>query len=228
MIETIEGTFIRESPNRFLCEVEIFGEVHECYIPSSSRIENYLSMRNKKVLLTENKVKRRTKYSLFAVSVKEKYVIVNLNMVNSLLKNLILQGKLKDYKGYLAKNEVYTDGYKADLLLCKGEVEIIAEVKGVISEQSIVCFPQVHTERGVQQLIQLKSLLLHGKKVHYFFVSLSPFVNTIKISNNNVKYLEAISSCLELGMKIIVLQITYDGAIIKLGKRRIAFEIDEQ
>lgn len=65
--ELIKGIFIEESKNRFLCKVVVDGVLHECYVPSSSKIENYLNINNKEILLTRNQGgNRRTKYSLFA------------------------------------------------------------------------------------------------------------------------------------------------------------------
>ena len=38
------GTFIKESKNRFLCEVLVDKKITECYIPSSCRLDNFLEL----------------------------------------------------------------------------------------------------------------------------------------------------------------------------------------
>lgn len=219
-IETIQGVFIKESKNRFLCEVLVDKEIMECYVPSSSRIENYLSLANKEVLLTRNKVSGRTKFSLFAVKLKGKFVILNLNKVNSIIKLLIEANRIKAYMGYKAFSEKSVDKYKADLLLLKNDQEIIVEIKGVIADSKVALFPNVYSERGVRQLEELKHLLLQGKKVHYLLVSISPFVNEIRIDDGDRNgYVDRLNECLTHGMTLSALKIIYDGKKIGVSTR---------
>ena len=64
----IIGKFLKELKNRFLCEVEIDGNVEECYVPSSCHLSNFLQLKGKRVLLVPTQGKSpRTKYALYAV-----------------------------------------------------------------------------------------------------------------------------------------------------------------
>ena len=47
----IEGIFVKELKNRFLCEVLVNGVATVCYVPSSCHLSNFLDLSNKKVLL---------------------------------------------------------------------------------------------------------------------------------------------------------------------------------
>ena len=47
----IEGIFIQELKNRFLCEVLVNGETTVCYVPSSCHLSNFLDLTNKKVVV---------------------------------------------------------------------------------------------------------------------------------------------------------------------------------
>ena len=49
----IEGIFIREQKNRFICEVMVEDEIIECYVPSSCRLDNFIDLHGKRVLLCE-------------------------------------------------------------------------------------------------------------------------------------------------------------------------------
>ena len=53
------GIFKEELKNRFLCLVEVDGEDTLCYIPSSCRLSNFVSMAGKTVLLCKRKINRR-------------------------------------------------------------------------------------------------------------------------------------------------------------------------
>ena len=48
----IEGIFVKELKNRFLCEVIIDGVSTICYVPSSCHLSNFLSLEGKQVLLS--------------------------------------------------------------------------------------------------------------------------------------------------------------------------------
>ncbi|WJH37366.1 DNA/RNA nuclease SfsA [Paenibacillus sp. CC-CFT747] len=122
--------------------------------------------------------------------------------------------RLKDYNGYEVLTETAVEKYKADLLLVKGEQRIIVEAKGVISSSAEVLFPQVHTERGISQLYQLKDFLLQGKEVHYFLVVLSPFVKSISLLDSEYKSL--LYECLTLGLKLRSIKMIYTGKKIKI------------
>ena len=80
----IEGTFLKELKNRFLCEVLVNGEPTVCYVPSSCHLGNFLDLKNKKVLLVRTQTpKSRTQYALFAVPFKRSQIILNTSMANS-------------------------------------------------------------------------------------------------------------------------------------------------
>ena len=43
--EIVEGYFIRELKNRFLCEVEVNSDLDVCYVPSSCQGQSILCLR---------------------------------------------------------------------------------------------------------------------------------------------------------------------------------------
>jgi DNA-binding sugar fermentation-stimulating protein len=53
--ELVEGTFIEESKNRFICRVNINEVIYECHVPNSSRMENYLKLNQRRILVSKNK-----------------------------------------------------------------------------------------------------------------------------------------------------------------------------
>ena len=74
----IEGNFVSERPNRFLCEIAINGKSEICHLASSSKLTPFINPSFKTVLLTENKSnKSKTKYTLHAVKLGKKYILLN-------------------------------------------------------------------------------------------------------------------------------------------------------
>lgn len=203
----VTGKFIRECKNRFLCEVFVEGERLECYVPSASKLNNYIKLRNKEVLLVENKGKNtRTKYSLFAVKHYNKYIMLNLNIVNKLVENYIKT----NFTYERIWCEKFIEGYKADFILQEKELEIV-EAKGVISTSRDIIFPSVFSERAINQLLVLLKLVKAGYEASYFYVSLSPNIRNIKINSEDIEYSRLLRECINNGMKIFGLRAVLNG-----------------
>ncbi len=197
----IEGTFVKELRNRFLCEVLIDGVSTVCYVPSSCHLSNFLQLEGKKVLLIPTQAPNsRTQYALFAVPFKRNYIILNTSMANRAIENSI-QGKrfssLGSRKDILKEHTV--EGYKADLYIPL--TKTIVEVKSIISVSNNAEFPTVYSERTIKQLKQIYQLLHKGYKVYFVIVSLHPYIKNVTINKASEFYSE-LKNCLDAGMTI--------------------------
>lgn len=203
-IEYSEGIFIKESKNRFLCEVLINGVAEECYVPNSYKVGKYLNVRNKTVLLTTNSGnKGRTRYSLFAVKYYGKYILLNLNKVNDLLNYYIREIEMKKSNLYTISQEEILNGYKADLVIRDTNLnEKMIEAKAVIDIKHFTSFLKVHSERAIKQLLKIKSFLEKGHKVDYYLVSLSPIVRVVSLDNSFSEFYRLFFECLEKGLRV--------------------------
>jgi DNA-binding sugar fermentation-stimulating protein len=200
--ELIEGIFLSECKNRFLCKILIEGEELECYLPSSSKLQPLINLKGKKVLLTENKAANiRTKYSLFAVQYYRKYILLNLNMTNLVLEEYVR----KSYGLFMSSEDILREktieGYKADFVL-PGVHKTIFEAKSIISTKQTAIFPSVHPKRAIQQLYKIENLLDLGWNAQYYFISLSPFVKNLTINPQYKTYVEQFYNCMQKGMKV--------------------------
>lgn len=213
--ELTEGIFIEESKNRFMCKVLVNGEVLECYVPSASKLNNYLILKGKIVLLIKNKgEKTRTKFSLFAIRYYRKYIILNLAIANDVVEEYLQ----RRYTSYEISKEKYIDDYKSDFIIY-GEKTIAIEVKGIIAPRNKVLFPTVYSQRAVRQLKWIIKLLEKGWMVQYFYISLSPIVNEIEINCKHpfTEYGSLLKECVSRGMALKGLNIYYENNEIKIG-----------
>lgn len=198
--ELIEGIFLSESKNRFLCKILIEGEELECYLPSSSKLAPLINLKGKKVLLSINRATNiRTKYSVFAVQYYRKYILLNLNVANQILedylrKNYVL---LKSSGDILREKTI--EGYKADFVL-SGENRTVFEAKSIISTKQSTVFPSVYSKRAIEQLYKIENLLDLGWNAQYFFIALSPFVKNLTINTEYKGYVEQFNNCIRKGM----------------------------
>lgn len=201
MSKCIEGVFVKELKNRFLCEVLISGISTVCYVPSSCHLGNFLALQGKKVLLTPTSTPNaRTSYSLYAVPYKRSHIILNTSMANRAVESS-LQRRQFSFLGkrthFLTEHRV--DKYKADLYI--EDTNTIIEVKSVLSLDETAKFPTVFSERSLAQLAKLNEFLVCGYRVHYCIVSLNPYVKSIQVLSNTA-FRSMLEVCLSNGMTI--------------------------
>lgn len=195
------GIFVREEKNRFLCTVLVDGSEQRCYVPSSSRLSNYITLNGKRVLLTPIKTKAASmKLALVATRWRRSYIILNSSLVNALIENCITGRRFF----YLEKRrnimrEVMVEQYKADLYI--EDSKTIIEIKTVLSMDESALYPTVYSERSIEQLHLLKKQLLNGYRVCYIIVSLNPYTKEIVVSNDS-KWTRIVQECIDLGMML--------------------------
>lgn len=225
-IEIIEGIFIKESKNRFLCDVLINGQIEECYVANSSKVEKYINLRNKPVLLTRNEgTKGRTRFSLFAVKYYSKYIVLNLNKVNDILNQYLRETELKENE-YSISQEVSLNGYKADLVIRETAVnkEKMIEAKAIIDVRHSTQFPKTHSERAIKQLRKIRSLLDDGHNIEYYLVSLSPIVKKVSIDSSFTEYYQLFNECIQKGLNVKGITVEFGRDIdISFKKLKISY-----
>ena len=203
------GIFKEELKNRFLCLVEVDGEDTLCYVPSSCRLSNFVSMVGKSVLLAPiAKSNARTKYSVEALAVGAEYVLLNMSKANRVVINHLHSRRfavLGDRKSI--KKECIIEGYKSDLYI--EDTKTVVEIKSILSFLREAEFPSVYSQRAVEQLIKLERLLDEGLRVCYVFVSLNPKVKELTLNRELVSYRNAFHRCVRKGMMVIGVTIRF-------------------
>ena len=130
-VKIIKGVFVEELKNRFLCSVLINETLVECYVPSSCRLENFLELGGKEVLLVPTQSpKARTRYALLAIPYKRNYILLNAGLSNRIIEESIR----RRYFSFIGQRddvirEHYLDGYKCDLYV--RDSDVLVEIKSV-------------------------------------------------------------------------------------------------
>ena len=221
-LEIFRARFIKEGHNRFIALYTFLYCNPPGIFRSSAKMSNFLKLNGKQILVSKNSdTSRRTKYSLFAVKYYNKYILLNLNLVNKLLEKY-LNMNFPDYEFTLEKSIAK---YKSDIVmkLPNGELTVI-EAKGVISTNRSCIFPSKISDRAINQLLKLKELLLSTNiNVVYYLVSLGPIVKKIYISDINSEYTKLLKNCIFNGMTLIAISIEYNGSDYIFKKLPIEF-----
>lgn len=154
---------------------------------------------------------------MIAISVNNEWVIVDLNILNHILKEKY------ESEGYSVKQEQkIINGYRTDLVAENDGTLKVIEIKGIISLECEVLAPLNSGERADRQLISRNEILsANNYKVEYAFVVLSNQVKKIKINDKYEEFKKAIIKCVKNGMEIK----TYR---IDLQKNEISIKEDEK
>lgn len=215
-LQLFEATFIEEGKNRFICTVNLDGELIECYVPSSSKLKQYINLEKKTVLISKNANQNaRTKYALFAVKYYRKYILLNLNLVNKILGQYLMSNS-----ELCISYEKVIDGYKADLITNDKNINAltIIEAKGIITTKKAEMFPSKYSERAIKQLVQIKQLLFEGYKVDYYLISLSPILKNLYYDTSNVEFYQLFMECISNGLSVKALTVVYENNEFKIKK----------
>lgn len=206
--EIVYGVFKEEIKNRFLCTVDIDGTDTVCYIPSSCRLSNLISLSNRTVMLQPIKKKyARTEYSVYAAKHRRSYVPLNLSISNRVVETEIS----KRYFSFLGKRkdvsrEKIVDGYKSDLYIA--DTDTVIEIKSILSFDKNAIFPTVFSERANRQLEELSELLAKGHRVCYMFVSMCSDVESIRINEEQEDYYRLFNDCIKCGMVVSAISLS--------------------
>lgn len=206
------GKFISESKNRFLCTVQVDGAEEVCYIASSCRLDNFIDLRGKNVILVQNTGRNSsTRYSVLGVKHKKSYILLNTSWANRAVAADI-HGRRFSFLGKRPeiKNEAVVNGYRSDFYVPR--TKTVIEVKSVISTSNTAKFPTVFSERTLHQLDMIESLLSEGYRASFIIISLNPYVKEIRLLENS-ECCAHLKRCCELGLilKSFACRLSVDG-----------------
>lgn len=228
MLSLKRGIFKEELKNRFLCLVEVDGEDALCYIPSSCRLSNFVDMAGKTVLLSPvASANSKTKYTVEALSVGNEFVLLNMSKANNIVSDNIHSRRFAILGNRAnVKKECTIDGYKSDLFI--EDTKTIVEIKSILSFYPEAKFPTVYSQRAIDQLNRLESLLDKGFQACYIFVSLNPKVKKLMLNDEIIGYQEAFCRCIRKGMKVKGIVIRYkDGDLFICNSLKIQLDSNE-
>ena len=167
------GTLINRY-KRFLCDVKLrnnhtitahcpnTGSMKGCYKPGCSV---YLSK--------HSSPNRKLKYTLQMTDMGSSLVGVNTMVPNRLVKESIVEGRIKEFAGYTRiRSEVgYGANSRIDLLLENGREKCFVEVKNcTLVEEGVAYFPDAVSSRGLKHLLELHKEAQGGNRCCMFYL----------------------------------------------------------
>ena len=212
-----KGNFISR-PNRFIANVMIDGKEEVCHVKNTGRCKELLTPNACVFVQESDNPNRKTKFSLIGVIKGERYINMDSQVTNIVVREWIEKGNLfEDVK--LIKSEKKYGNSRFDLYVEAGERKIFIEVKGAtLEEDGIVRFPDAPTERGVKHINELCECIKDGYEAYIIFVIQMKDVKHFEPNEKMHKeFAEALRKAQKSGVNIIAVdcEVTKDSIDIR-------------
>ena len=162
----ISGTLIKRY-KRFFVDVKVNNQIITAHCPNSGSMLGLLDENNKIWISQSNNPKRKLKFTLELIKVKDNLVGVNTIFANKIVLEALNNKTIKEFSKFenIKTEVVYHANTRFDFLLKKNNRKVFLEVKNVTlsTKKNVAEFPDAITSRGTRHLIKL----LEAKKERY-------------------------------------------------------------
>jgi len=219
----IKGKFIKRY-KRFFVDIKLDKEIITAHCPNTGSMKGLLDEGNQVYVSKNDNPKRKLKYTLEIIKVKENLVGVNTHFANKiayhgLSNNLVEEISNSDN----IKPEVYFDKQtRFDFLVEKNKQKIFVEVKNVTlrREEKIAEFPDAVTTRGSKHLKTLIEAIKQGYKSYLLFLVQIEGVESFKIAKDiDKEYYKNYLLAKKAGVIFLAYQCKISSKEIKIDKR---------
>ena len=219
----LQGTLIKRY-KRFFVDIRYKNKILTCHCPNTGSMMGLLEEDNKIWFSKTNNPKRKLKYTLEIVKVKNKMIGVNTLLSNKIVLEALNQKKIKSLIKYNnIKTEVkFSNKTRFDFLISNDKEKCFIEVKNVtlIRKKKIAEFPDAITTRGTKHLKELIIAKEKGFKSYIFYLLQMEGCESFKIAKDiDVQYNLAFNEALKSGVKILCYDCKLSNKEIKLNNQ---------
>ena len=219
----LQGTLIKRY-KRFFVDIRYKNKILTCHCPNTGSMMGLLEEDNKIWFSKTNNPKRKLKYTLEIVKVKNKMIGVNTLLSNKIVLEALNQKKIKSLIKYNnIKTEVkFSNKTRFDFLISNDKEKCFIEVKNVtlIRKKKIAEFPDAITTRGTRHLKELIIAKEKGFKSYIFYLLQMEGCESFKIAKDiDVQYNLAFNEALKSGVKILCYDCKLSNKEIKLNNQ---------
>ena len=216
------GTLIKRY-KRFLCDVKLRNNHRvTAHCPNTGSMKGCYQPGCPVYLSRHNHPHRKLKYTLEMTDMETSLVGVNTMVPNKLVKESILEGRVKELSGCSSvRSEVpYGTSSRIDLLLEIGKQRCFVEIKNcTLVEDRVAYFPDAVSSRGLKHLFELQREVLAGNRCIMFYLIQRSDAQLFKPADHIDKdYGEALRRVFNDGVEIIVYDVNINLSEIVLNK----------
>ena len=219
----LQGALIKRY-KRFFIDIKYKNKIITAHCPNSGSMMGLLDRGNKAWFSLSDNPKRKLKYTLEMIEVKNKKVGINTLLTNKIVLEALKHKKINSLNkfNHIKTESKFSDGTRFDFLLSNDKEKCFLEVKNVtlLRENKIAEFPDAITSRGTKHLNELCNAKKKGYQSYILYLIQRENCDSFKIARDiDEEYKIAFSKALKSGVKILCYDCKLNSEEIKLNKQ---------
>ncbi|MBO6490752.1 MAG: DNA/RNA nuclease SfsA [Pelagibacteraceae bacterium] len=218
----ISGTLIKRY-KRFIVDVKVNSQIITAHCPNSGSMLGLLDENNKIWISQSNNPKRKLKYTLELIKIKNSLVGINTIFANKIILEALTNKTIKEFSKFenIKIEAVYNDDTRFDFLLNNNSRKVFLEVKNVTlsTKKGVAEFPDSITLRGTKHLIKLIEAKKESYESYILYLIQREDCNQFKIADKiDIEYKKAFIEAKKKGVKILCYNCKLSPQEIKINK----------
>ena len=219
----LQGTLIKRY-KRFFADIKYKNKIITAHCPNSGSMMGLLDKGNKVWFSISNNPKRKLKYTLEIIEVKNEKVGINTLLTNKIVFEALSNKKIDTLIKFknIKPEAKFSDKTRFDFLLSNDKEKCFLEVKNVtlLREKKIAEFPDAITSRGTKHLNELCNAIKKGYQSYILYLIQREDCDSFKIAKDiDKKYKIAFDKALKSGVKILCYDCKLSNEEIKLNNQ---------
>ena len=183
----IKGKLIKRY-KRFFADIKLNKEIITAHCPNTGSMMGLLNASNDVLISKSDNPKRKLKFTLEIIKVRNSLVGVNTHLANKIVHHGLTHNLIKELKycDHIKPEVFFNKETRFDFLIKKKKEKIFLEVKNVTLFRSnkIAEFPDAVTSRGTKHLKTLIDAIKKGYKSYIVFLVQIQGMKYFKIAND--------------------------------------------
>ena len=217
----LQGTLIKRY-KRFFADIKYRNKIITAHCPNSGSMMGLLDKGNKVWFSISNNPKRKLKYTLEIIEVKNEKVGINTLLTNKIVFEALRNKKIDTLIKFknIKPETKFSDKTRFDFFLSNDKEKCFLEVKNVtlLREKKIAEFPDAITSRGTKHLNELCNAIKKGYQSYILYLIQREDCETFKIAKDiDEEYKIAFDKAVKNGVKILCYNCILSSEEIKLN-----------
>ena len=219
----LQGTLIKRY-KRFFADIKYKNKIITAHCPNSGSMMGLLDKGNKVWFSISNNPKRKLKYTLEIIEVKNEKVGINTLLTNKIVFEALSNKKIDTLIKFknIKPEAKFSDKTRFDFFLSNDKEKCFLEVKNVtlLREKKIAEFPDAVTSRGTKHLNELCKAKKEGYQSYMLYLIQRDDCDSFRIAEDiDREYKIAFNEALKNGVKILCYDCKLNSEEIKLNKQ---------
>ena len=219
----LQGTLIKRY-KRFFVDIKYKNKIITAHCPNSGSMMGLIDKENMVWFSISNNPKRKLKYTLEIIKVKNEKVGINTLLTNKIVFEALSNKKIDTLIKFknIKPEAKFSDKTRFDFFLSNDKEKCFVEVKNVTlsREKKIAEFPDAITSRGTKHLNELCNAIKKGYQSYILYLIQREDCDSFKIAKDiDEDYRIAFVKALKNGVKILCYDCKLNSEEIKLNKQ---------